>query len=123
MKLVWKRRAALAGVAVLMWCLAGCMSPDGMRRNKPVELRGQRPAVQVAACAAGGWERESFAGSPSVTMRPTERGYTVLARNEPLGNVVLVLDVDEAPPGSVSRMYSMGLIVGAYEQVVELCQK
>lgn len=104
--------------------VAACASPSQLRANLPAaEYRSIKSAKSVALCIVDRWENSGFGGAPSVTFRPTEKGYSVAVRNEDFGSTQLLADVHESETGSVTQ-YFKGAVLGegAFDEAVQVCQ-
>lgn len=111
-----------AVLAIFM--LFGCSTPNQMREAAPAaDFSSAKAAKTVALCVAQRWENSGIGGTPSVTFRPTESGFMVAIRNEAIGSIQLLADIDDSPTGSRTR-YFKGAVLGegAFDAAVKDCQ-
>jgi hypothetical protein len=104
--------------------LFGCTTPSQMREAAPVaQFSSAKTAKSVALCVVNHWENSGIGGTPSVTFRPTETGFTVAVRNEMIGSTQLLADISDSPAGSTTR-YFKGAVLGegAFDAGVKACQ-
>ena len=117
-------RFTFLSLAVLI-ALCACATPNEIRNGTPVmHIDSGMPAKDVALCIVTHWENSGFGGTPNVTFRPTESGYTVAVRNEVVGSTQLLADIHETQSGSSTR-YFKGAVLGegAFDKAVSDCQQ
>jgi hypothetical protein len=113
-------RLSCLGAALL---LAGCTSV-GELRDKPPEfvLESSKPSKQVAGCISDAWEGAGIVLTPTVTVKPTDKGFSVQVRSEHLGVRVLA-DVDDRETGSSTRFFLGSMPFGdRFADAVRNCQ-
>ena len=106
--------------------VVGCATPDDLRKSKAeVEYNSTQPSRVVASCIADRWENAVNFGALPITVRPTSKGYTVLASNTGVQEAILVSDVVDTPGGSHTLVflgrYPLGL--SRYLQGAQECQR
>lgn len=104
--------------------LSACATPDQMRTSSPSSAyTSGKTAKSVSLCIAKRWENSGYGGTPAVTFRPTETGFTVAVRNEVLGSTQLLADIAENAAGS-KTYYFKGAVLGEgeFDKAVRECQ-
>lgn len=103
--------------------LFGCAAPTGpgdLRKETPaLKITSKKPAIEVAICIADFFDNPANKGfgatgplastSPAV-MRPTKSGYVISFTMT--GQIGMIVDVDEAQGGSVTRYYKGAALQG-----------
>lgn len=117
-----KPSVAIILVAALV---SACASPSTMRtRTADGSFTSSRPAREVAACVATGWEDSSPLGTVNVQMRISERGFIVAVVNPFLQFSHVMVDVDEAPAGSTTKYFKQAPDPWPqFDLPVERCQR
>lgn len=109
----------------LIFVIAGCAAPNEMRAGKPtLSYSSSRSAEEVAYCITDRWENPLWYGSLPIHMRKIPNGFTVMARNDAVGRVPMMVDVESTANGSRSLYYEQAISIGGgmYHEDVEDCQ-
>ena len=105
--------------------LSACASPSEMRAKPPAQVfTSSADAKSVAVCIANKWENLGVFGSTlPISMRPTMTGYTVSLVNPQSAQTQLLVDIDEATTGSITRYFKhIVLGEGAFDNALAACQ-
>lgn len=109
--------AACSAVALISGC---SWHHDSKREHLVASYTSQKPAREVAECVARSWNNASGLHNP-VSVRQTQTGFRIPMVSK--GETTLILEVDTADAGSVSRYYkAMVWTEDKWDRAVRHCQ-
>ncbi|NEX60109.1 hypothetical protein [Noviherbaspirillum galbum] len=115
----------IGNASIFAAAISGCSTPGALRNTTPdIVANSIKSAKTVAICITDRWENGAgYLGTTvPVSMRETEKGYTVMWLNG-MGGAGMLADIDNTASGSRTLYYRGGVIgSGTFEASLRECQ-